>query len=109
MPKINIFCKASFTKGLGHLIRQIHIAKEFRRQNREVYFYIPNFQTAIDILKQNNFSYYTIENFDSAPIAEKENSAGLYFWDQAFAQLCVTRRFTKGMNDYRSLSKRFYS
>ena len=74
MPKINIFCKASFTKGLGHLIRQIHIAKEFRRQNKEVYFYIPYFQTAIDILKQNNFSYHTVENFDSAPIMEKENA-----------------------------------
>ena len=40
MPTINIFCKASFKHGLGHLIRQIHIANEFRRQNKEVYFYI---------------------------------------------------------------------
>ena len=34
MPTINIFCKASFTHGLGHLIRQIHIANEFRKQNK---------------------------------------------------------------------------
>ena len=74
MPTINIFCKASFTHGLGHLIRQIHIANEFRRQNKEVYFYIPIFQTAIDILKQYNFSYSAIENFNSAPALKTEDT-----------------------------------
>ena len=74
MPKINIFCKASFKHGLGHLIRQIHIANEFRRQNKEVYFYIPIFQTAIDILKQYNFSYSAIENFNSAPALKTEDT-----------------------------------
>ena len=74
MPKINIFCKASFTHGLGHLIRQIHIADEFRRQNKEVYFYIPNFQTAKDILKKYNFSFSTLEKFDFDPTIKIEDS-----------------------------------
>jgi len=75
MPKINIFCKASFTHGLGHLIRQIHIADEFRRQNKEVCFYIPNFQIAKDILKQYNFPFSTLEKFDSDPTIKIEDSA----------------------------------
>ena len=74
MPKINIFCKASFKHGLGHLIRQIHIANEFTKQNKEVYFYIPIFQTAIDILKQYNLSYSTIENFNSVPALKTEDT-----------------------------------
>ena len=74
MPKINIFCKASFTHGLGHLIRQVHIANELRRQNKEVYFYIPNFQTAKDILKQYNFSFSTLEKFDFDPTIKTEDS-----------------------------------
>ena len=74
MPTINIFCKASFTHGLGHLIRQIHIANEFRRQNKEVYFYIPIFQTAIDILKQYHFSYSAIDNFNSVPALKTEDT-----------------------------------
>lgn len=72
MPKINIFCKASFTQGLGHLIRQIHIAKKLRAA--EISFYLPEFQTAIDILRQHNFSYSIVENFDSAPTLEADNA-----------------------------------
>tara|TARA_B100000686_G_C16787710_1_gene976378 strand:+ start:1929 stop:2900 length:972 start_codon:yes stop_codon:yes gene_type:complete len=73
MPKINFFCEASFKHGLGHLMRQIHIANEFRRQKKEVRFFIPGYQTAKDILKQYNFSYHTVENFDSVPNMEKED------------------------------------
>ncbi|MEK9627602.1 MAG: hypothetical protein VW455_01125 [Nitrospinota bacterium] len=65
MPKINIFCQASFKKGLGHLIRQIHIANELRARNADVFFYIPKFQTAEDIIKDHNFSFSIVENFDS--------------------------------------------
>ena len=74
MPQINIFCKASFTHGLGHLIRQIHIANEFRRQNNEVHFYIPVFQTAIDILRRHNFPFSTIKSFDSISTLKTEDA-----------------------------------
>ena len=73
MSKINFFCKASLTDGLGHLIRQIHIANEFRNQNYKVCFYIPDFQTAVDILKKKNFSYHIVESFDSAPSMIQED------------------------------------
>ena len=68
MPKINILCKASVVEGLGHLIRQIHIAGELRKQNANIFFYIPRFPTAEDILKKHNFTYCTVDNFDSAPL-----------------------------------------
>ena len=74
MPKINIFCKASIVEGLGHLIRQIHIARELRKQNADIIFYIPRFPTAEDILKKHNFTYSTIDNFDSAPSAMRDKT-----------------------------------
>ncbi len=51
--------------GMGHLIRQIHIAKEIREQN-DIFFYIPDFPAAANILKQNNFSFSTAESFSPA-------------------------------------------
>jgi spore coat polysaccharide biosynthesis predicted glycosyltransferase SpsG len=65
MAKINIFCKASLTHGMGHLIRQIRIANEIRVHN-EIFFYIPDFPAAANILKQHGFSFSAIENFGPA-------------------------------------------
>ena len=74
MPKINILCKASFVEGLGHLIRQIHIAGELRKQNADIFFYIPRFPTAEDILKKHKFNYSTVDNFDSDPITKRDKT-----------------------------------
>ncbi|MZH05309.1 MAG: hypothetical protein F3743_07890 [Nitrospinae bacterium] len=74
MPKINIFCKASVIEGLGHLIRQIHIARELRKQNADIFFYIPGFSTAEDILKKHNFSYQAVEDFCSASTTKTDKS-----------------------------------
>jgi UDP-2,4-diacetamido-2,4,6-trideoxy-beta-L-altropyranose hydrolase len=65
MAKINIFCKASPTDGMGHLIRQIHIAEEIRDHN-DICFYIPDFPAAANILKQHEFSFSIVENFGAA-------------------------------------------
>ena len=74
MLKINIFCKASLTEGLGHLIRQIHIANELRKQNVDIVFYIPRFPTAEDILKKYNFSQKIIYRFDQPPITNMDKT-----------------------------------
>ena len=65
MAKINIFCKASLMHGMGHLIRQIRIAEEIRDHN-DIYFYVPDFPAAANILKQHEFSFSTAENFGPA-------------------------------------------
>jgi spore coat polysaccharide biosynthesis predicted glycosyltransferase SpsG len=74
MLKINIFCKASLKEGLGHLIRQIHIAKELRAQNADIFFYIPNFKTAIDIIEQHHFPYLIVEDFNTSLIKKRDNT-----------------------------------
>ena len=74
MLKINIFCKASLTEGLGHLIRQIHIANELRAQNADIFFYIPKFKTARDIIEQYHFPYSIVEDFDTSLIKERDNA-----------------------------------
>ena len=65
MAKINIFCKASHTDGMGHLIRQIHIAKEIRKHNK-ICFYVADFPAATNILKQHDFSFSLAEDFNPA-------------------------------------------
>jgi UDP-2,4-diacetamido-2,4,6-trideoxy-beta-L-altropyranose hydrolase len=74
MPKINIFCKASVVEGLGHLFRQIHIARELRKQNVDIVFYIPRFSTAEDILKKYKFSQKIIDRFDQPPITNMDKT-----------------------------------
>jgi UDP-2,4-diacetamido-2,4,6-trideoxy-beta-L-altropyranose hydrolase len=74
MLKINIFCIASLTEGLGHLIRQIHIANELRAQNADIFFYIPKFKTARDIIEQHHFPYSIVEDFDTSLIKERDNA-----------------------------------
>ena len=46
MAKISIFCKASFSHGMGHLVRQSHIAKILRAQGNEITFFIPDYAPA---------------------------------------------------------------
>jgi spore coat polysaccharide biosynthesis predicted glycosyltransferase SpsG len=41
MAKIAIFCKASFSHGMGHLVRQSHIAKILRNRGNEIIFSPP--------------------------------------------------------------------
>jgi spore coat polysaccharide biosynthesis predicted glycosyltransferase SpsG len=46
MAKIAIFCKASFSHGMGHLVRQSHIAKLLRDRGNEITFFIPDYSPA---------------------------------------------------------------
>lgn len=46
MAKIAIFCKASFSHGMGHLVRQSHIAKTLRDRGNEITFFIPDYSPA---------------------------------------------------------------
>lgn len=59
MAKIAIFCKVSFSHGMGHLIRQSHIAKLLRDRGNEISFFIPDYSPAQLWLDQCNFSYQT--------------------------------------------------
>jgi len=56
MPSVAIHCKASMSDGMGHIYRQINLANELRKKGWEIFFYIPNFAPAIDLLSQSNFT-----------------------------------------------------
>ena len=45
MAKISIFCTASFSHGMGHLVRQSHIAKILRNRGNEITFFHPRLLT----------------------------------------------------------------
>ena len=56
MPNVAIYCKASVADGMGHIYRQINIAKELKKRGYEISFYIPEFTPAINLLTQSQFT-----------------------------------------------------
>jgi UDP-2,4-diacetamido-2,4,6-trideoxy-beta-L-altropyranose hydrolase len=55
MPSVAIHCKASMSDGMGHIYRQINLANELRKKGWEIFFCIPHFAPAIDLLSQADF------------------------------------------------------
>jgi UDP-2,4-diacetamido-2,4,6-trideoxy-beta-L-altropyranose hydrolase len=69
MPKIGILCKASFSQGMGHLVRQTHIANCLRERGAEIIFFIPEYAPAQNWLDAYPFPY---QIQDSLVITNKE-------------------------------------
>ena len=60
MAKISIFCTASFSHGMGHLVRQSHIAKILRNRGNEITFFTPDYSPAQLWLDQCGLSHQTL-------------------------------------------------
>jgi UDP-2,4-diacetamido-2,4,6-trideoxy-beta-L-altropyranose hydrolase len=69
MSKIGIFCKSSFSHGLGHLVRQTHIAKSLQSRGIETTFFIPDYPPAKAWLDKHNLSSKTLND----PLSVTEN------------------------------------
>ena len=65
MPNVAIHCKASVADGMGHIYRQINIAKELKKRGYEISFYIPEFTPAINLLTQSQFTPRSIKRESS--------------------------------------------
>ena len=70
MAKIGISCKTSFPQGMGHLVRQTHIAKILRNRGAEITFFIPNYPPAQVWLDRCQFPRKTLN--DPLALTEKE-------------------------------------
>ena len=64
MAKIAIFCKASFSHGMGHLVRQSHIAKILRDRKNEITFSIPDYSPAQLWLDQCGLPHQTASDVE---------------------------------------------
>jgi spore coat polysaccharide biosynthesis predicted glycosyltransferase SpsG len=64
MAKIAVFCKASFSHGMGHLVRQSHIAKILRNRGNETNFFIPDYSPAKIWLDQCGFQHQTSSDLE---------------------------------------------
>ena len=64
MAKIAIFCKASFSHGMGHLVRQSHIAKILRDRKNEITFFIPDYSPAQLWLDQCGLPHQTASDVE---------------------------------------------
>jgi UDP-2,4-diacetamido-2,4,6-trideoxy-beta-L-altropyranose hydrolase len=67
MAKIAIRCKASFTTGMGHVYRQLHLGKVLREQGMEIQFFVPEYPPAIDLLRKNNFALTVVDKEEGLP------------------------------------------
>ena len=68
MAKIGIVCKASFSHGMGHLVRQCHIAKILQDRGAEITFFIPDYPPAESWLDRCQFPREILND----PLTEKE-------------------------------------
>lgn len=55
MPKVVTHCKASISDGMGHLYRQVNLAKELSKQGLQISFYVPHFAPAIELITRSGF------------------------------------------------------
>lgn len=67
MTEIAIRCKAGFTTGMGHVYRQLHLAKVLRERGMEIQFFISNHPPSIDLLKAASFSPKIVEKEEGLP------------------------------------------
>jgi len=70
MANIGIFCKASFSQGMGHVVRQSHIAKILQDRGAEITFFIPDYPPAQNWLDQRRFHRKTLK--DPQSVSEKD-------------------------------------
>ncbi|MBT4105003.1 MAG: hypothetical protein HOE81_09190 [Nitrospina sp.] len=68
MAKIGIVCKTSFSQGMGHLVRQCHIAKILQDRGAEITFFIPDYPPAESWLDRCQFPRKILND----PLTEKE-------------------------------------
>jgi spore coat polysaccharide biosynthesis predicted glycosyltransferase SpsG len=64
MAKISILCTASFSHGMGHLVRQSHIAKILQSRGNEITIFIPDYSPAQIWLDQCGFPHQTSSDLD---------------------------------------------
>lgn len=57
MANIAIICKVSHSQGMGHLVRQSHIAKKLRERGNEITFFIPDYPPAQNWLDHFGFTH----------------------------------------------------
>ena len=62
MAKIGIVCKTSFSLGMGHLVRQTHIAKILQDRGAKITFFIPDYPPAQVWLDRCQFPRKTLDN-----------------------------------------------
>ena len=61
MPTVAIHCKASISDGMGHIYRQINLANELKKKGWEIFFYIPHFTPAVDLITRSSFNLALVD------------------------------------------------
>ena len=64
MAKISILCTASFSHGMGHLVRQSRIAKILQNRGNEITIFIPDYSPAQIWLDQCGFPHQTSSDLE---------------------------------------------
>lgn len=67
MQTIAIYCKASFQEGLGHVVRQLNLARALDDTGIDVYFCIEDYPPAIAKIKDHGFPIFTLNSQEQLP------------------------------------------
>jgi UDP-2,4-diacetamido-2,4,6-trideoxy-beta-L-altropyranose hydrolase len=72
MATIAIRCKAGFTTGMGHVYRQLHLAKVLRKRGIKIRFFVSDHSPSIDLLKANGFAVEIVGKEEGLPGATED-------------------------------------
>jgi UDP-2,4-diacetamido-2,4,6-trideoxy-beta-L-altropyranose hydrolase len=67
MYKISILCKAGFLTGMGHVVRQIHLARVLRNRGMDIKVFVTDHPPSIELLRRENFSAKVIAKKEDLP------------------------------------------
>lgn len=72
MTRIVILCKAGFSTGMGHVVRQVHLGRILRNRGLDIQFFVTDHSPSIKLLRRENFSPNIIDKIEDLP--EKINT-----------------------------------
>jgi UDP-2,4-diacetamido-2,4,6-trideoxy-beta-L-altropyranose hydrolase len=71
MTRIAILCKAGFSTGMGHVVRQVHLGRALRNRGMDIKFFVTDHSPSIELLRRENFPPYIIGKVED--LLEKMN------------------------------------
>jgi len=67
MTCIAILCKAGFSTGMGHVVRQIHLGRVLRNRGLDIKFFVTEHSPSIELLHRENFPPSIIGKVEDLP------------------------------------------
>ena len=64
MTAVAVHCDASQSRGMGHIVRQIHLANVLRDKGADLLFFVPSYAPTRALLKRHSFDFREIDQLE---------------------------------------------